>query len=89
MKANDTQRLTKRKARIDDRLDAERPWEGTRPVVEGTNLHYEVAGRVTATALGGIGLVHEFVRSIGLAEALDRNVEVLKRHFPTTSPTTS
>ena len=82
MKAKDTQRLDERKARIDDRLDSGRQWESSRPIVEGTNLHYEVAGRVNATSLGGIGLVHEFVRQLGLVDALDRNVTVFKRHFP-------
>lgn len=82
MKSDDTQRLAERKARIDDRLDGGRPCASEVPLIEGTNLHYEVAGRVTATALGGIGLVNEFVRQIGLAEALDRNVSVLNRHFP-------
>ena len=82
MKADDTQRLAERKARIDDRLDGGRQWESLRPLVEGTNLHYEVAGRVNATSAGGIGLVHECMRTLGLADALDRNVTVFKRHFP-------
>lgn len=82
MKAEDTQRLTERKVRIDTRLDAGRQWESRQPVVENSNLHYEVAGRVTATSIGGIGLVHEFVRELGLVDAINRNVTVLKRHFP-------
>jgi hypothetical protein len=86
VKTKDTQRLAERKARIDGRidgrLDGERQWESSHPVVENTNLHYEIAGRVTATSLGGVGLVHEFVRELGLVESLDRNVSVLKRHFP-------
>ena len=82
VKAEDTQRLAKRKARIEDRLDGSRQWESERPVIESTNLRYEVSGRVEATGLGGIGLVHEFVRGLGLVESLDRNVHVLKRHFP-------
>ena len=82
VKADDTQRLAERKARIDDRLGGERQWESERPIIESTNLRYEVSARVQATALGGIGLVHEFVRHLGLAESLDRNVHVLKRHFP-------
>ena len=71
MKADDTQRLADRKGRIESRLVAERQWEAERPVVEGRNLHYEVSGRIQATALGGVGLIHEFVRSLGLPEALD------------------
>ena len=82
MKADDTRRLSERKVRIDERLDGGRQWESERPVVESANLRYEISGRVGATSLGGIGLVHEFVRQLGLVEALDDNVKVLKRHFP-------
>ena len=71
MEAKDTRQLIDRKARIDDRLDGRRQWESDRPVVQNTNLHYEVAGRATATSHGGIGLVHEFVREIGLVGAID------------------
>jgi len=82
VKADDTKRLSERKAGIDERLDGGRQWESERPVVENANLRYEISGRVGATSLGGIGLVHEFVRHLGLVEALDENVKVLKRHFP-------
>jgi hypothetical protein len=82
VKADDTQRLAERKRRIDDRLDGARQWESAQPVIENANLRYEVAGRVRATSLGGIGLVHEFVRHLGLVKSLDDNVQVLKRHFP-------
>jgi hypothetical protein len=66
VKAEDTQQLAKRKARIEDRLDGSRQWESERPVIESTNLRYGVSGRVEATGLGGIGLVHEFVREPGV-----------------------
>lgn len=62
VKAEDTQRLSDREARIDDRLD------GDRPVVENTNLHYEIASR-------GTGLVQEFVRGLRLVDAIGRNVK--------------
>ena len=69
MKAEDTKRLSDRKSRIDHRLDGRRQWESDRPVTENTNLHYDVASRVSATSIGGIGLVHEFVRKLGLVDA--------------------
>jgi len=52
------------------------------PMLAGAVRGYEVSGKVTAISCGGIGLVHEMVRSIGLAEAIDRTVHVFKRHFP-------
>ena len=82
MKANDSRNQEERKSRIEERLDPERQEVRERPMIEGTNSSYEVSGKVTALSCGGIGLVHEMVRSIGLAEAIDREVHVFKRHFP-------
>src|SRR3972149_3807526 len=56
--------------------------EVSRPVIAGSNLCYEMSARVQATPCGGIGLIHEMVRSIGLARSIDERVEVLRRHFP-------
>lgn len=81
MKANDTQRLEKRKSRIDERLGGGAEWR-FRPMTEGANVRYEVADRVTATATGGIALIHELVRYLGLPEAIDRCLPIFKRHFP-------
>ena len=46
------------------------------------NIQYEVAARGHGLVYGGIGLVHKMVREIGLAEAIDENLEVLKLHLP-------
>jgi hypothetical protein len=48
----------------------------------GANTRYEVAGRGQAILCGGIGLVHELVRALGLADAIDRHLDVFTRHFP-------
>jgi len=82
VKPNDSRFLDERKARLDERLDPSQPVEREVPVIEGATSSYEVSGKTTAVACGGIGLIHEMVRSIGLIEALDREVHVLKRHFP-------
>jgi hypothetical protein len=82
VKPNDTQNLDERKARLDERLDANTPVETEHPMIGSANATYEVSGKVTAISCGGIGLVQQMVRSIGLAEAIDREVHVLKRHFP-------
>ncbi len=46
------------------------------------NIQFEVAERTHAICYGGIGLMHSLVRECGLAEAIDRNVQLLKFHFP-------
>ena len=82
MKPNDSRRLDERKARLDERLDPRWQEERERPMFEGANATYEVSGKVTAIPCGGIGVIHEMVRSLGLAEVIDREVHVFKRHFP-------
>ena len=81
MKTHDTQRMADRKARIDERLGGGAEWR-FHPMTEGANVLYEVADRVTATATGGIALIHEMVRYLGLPDAIDRCVPIFKRHFP-------
>jgi len=46
------------------------------------NIHYETSGRVRGIAHGGIGALHTLARQLGLAEALDRRLHVLKIHLP-------
>jgi len=82
VKSDDSRFLEERKARLDVRLDPEWQEVRERPMIEGAVSRYEVSGKVTALSCGGIRLVHEMVRSIGLAEAIDREVHVFKRHFP-------
>jgi hypothetical protein len=74
--------LRERKSEIDDRLDPVWQHERATPVIGGSNLAYEVAGRTRAISYGGIGVMHELVRALGLQEAIDARVHVFKRHFP-------
>jgi DDE family transposase len=46
------------------------------------NIRYEMADRDRAIAHGGIGAVHLLARKIGLVEAIDRDVRLLKVHLP-------
>lgn len=82
MKPDDSRLLAERKARLDVRLDPERQEIRERPMIAGAVSDYEVSGRVTALSCGGIGLVHQMVQSLGLADSIDREVHVFKRHFP-------
>jgi hypothetical protein len=82
VKPDDSRFLEERKSRIEERLDPEWQEVRERPMIEGAVSGYEVSGKVTALSCGGIALVHEMVRSVGLAEAIDREVHVFKRHFP-------
>ena len=46
------------------------------------NIHYEMADRDRAVVHGGIGAVHLLARKVGLVEAIDRDVRLLKVHLP-------
>lgn len=75
-------RMASRKRRLARRLDKFNfpPLDG--PVLRATNLHYELAERSVGTVHGGIGLVHQLVREIGLAEEIDRRLHLFKFHLP-------
>ena len=70
------------KARIHRRLDPNWHTGGARPAFTARNLDYEVSHRDHAIAYGGIGAIHLLVGQLGLAEAIDRHLHVLKIHLP-------
>jgi hypothetical protein len=78
----DARVIEERRKRIEHRLDGDRQEEREKPMLGGANVRYEMAARAQAIPCGGIGLMHEMVRSIGLAESIDARVHVLRRHFP-------
>ena len=83
MKRIITKRIAARKRRLARRLDKNNyPDDLSRPMLRGGKLHYELAGRVVGTASGGLGLVQQLVRQLGLAEAIDERLHVLKVHLP-------
>lgn len=70
------------KRRIARRLDKDDLRGCERPVMTASNIHYEIADRVRATASGGIGAIHRLVRKLGLDQAIDRRLRLLKIHLP-------
>jgi DDE family transposase len=47
-----------------------------------SNIHYEMADRTRGLNCAGIGAIHQMVLAVGLAQALDRDVRLLKVHLP-------
>ena len=82
MRAQDEAVLVERRERIEARLDPSWQVEMAEPMLGGTNLRYEMAARAQAIPCGGIGLMHELVRGLKLAESIDAHVHVFKKHFP-------
>jgi hypothetical protein len=70
------------KRRIERRLDKSKLGDCSRPVFAAANIHYEFAQRTRGIAYGGLGAIVLLVRRLGLAEAIDRHLHLLKMHLP-------
>jgi Transposase DDE domain group 1 len=70
------------KRKIRRRLDRPVTAPSPQPVFTASNIHYDVAAKTRAIPCGGIGAIHLAVRKLGLAEAIDERLHLLKFHFP-------
>jgi hypothetical protein len=75
-------KLRNGKRRLQRRLDKTDLRGCERPAFTARNIVYEIADRVQGFAYGGIGAVHLLARRIGLIEAIDRRLHLLKIHLP-------
>ena len=55
---------------------------GSGPELAARNIRYEVAERTNAIAAGGIGAMHMLAQKVGLMDALDTRLSILKRRRP-------
>lgn len=70
--------LKVRKRRIQERLQS--PPDGRQtPKLQATNIRYEISERQQAIACGGIGLIHQMVNTLGLAEQINHGVPLFTR----------
>jgi hypothetical protein len=77
----------RRQRRIAERLDKHRReagdgLSGEHPVLQGSNVQCVIGERQCGTAYGGVAVMHQLVRELGLAEAIDRRLQLLKFHRP-------
>jgi DDE family transposase len=70
------------KRKIRRRLDRPVTAATPQPVLTARNIRYEVADRAKAISCGGIGAIPLLVRKLGLAEAIDERLHLLKFHSP-------
>jgi hypothetical protein len=70
------------KARIERRLDLRRHTANARPTFAARPPDYEVSHRDRGIGAGGIGVFQWLVQEIGLAEAIDERLHLLKIHLP-------
>ena len=83
VKRSMTDRSRRRQRRIERRLDKFNfPDDLSRPMFRASDLQFEVADRDVGTSYGGIGLLHQLTRTLGLAEAIDQRLHLFKLHLP-------
>lgn len=70
------------KSRIERRLDQTGDTSTREPQFAARNIHYEVSAKVGGVTCGGIGAIHLLARRIGLIDAIDRRLHLLKLHLP-------
>lgn len=74
--------LKRRRRRIGQRLK-HRPGDvRSAPMLNASNIHYDLADRATATHAGGVGAMHLLAQRTGLVEAINANLQLLKLHQP-------
>jgi hypothetical protein len=76
------QQLNNRKRRIERRLDKTKLGGCSQPMFTASNIHYEIADRTRGIAHGGIGAIHALARQIGLIDAIDDRLHLLRIHLP-------
>ena len=83
MSAKVQRRLRNGKRRIKRRLArrAQQQRAGS-PEFTASNIHYEFADRTRAITSGGIGAVQLLTKQLGLAEAINERLDVLKVYRP-------
>jgi hypothetical protein len=75
-------KLANRKRRIARRLDKTDLGDCSQPMFTARNIHYEISDRSRGITHGGIGALHVLARQLGLIDAIDERLHVLKIHLP-------
>ena len=82
MKATIYRKLANSKRRIKRRLDKTKLGGCSQPMFTARNIHFEIGDRSRGIAHGGIGAIHALARQIGLIDAIDNRLHLLKIHLP-------
>lgn len=82
MKASIRQKLRNAKRRIQRRLKLKQWPDQAEPMFTARNIRYEIADRTQGIVCGGIGAIHLLARRVGLIDAIDAHLHLLKQHKP-------
>jgi hypothetical protein len=70
------------KRRIARRLDKSKDTMTFKPQFSASNIRYDFSQRLGAISCGGIGAIHLLTRKLGLIDAIDKRLNLLKWHMP-------
>ncbi len=82
MKSRVEKQLRNRKRRLEHRLRKRQWQEHKRRLFGDQNIHYDYSEKVRAGRFGGLGVCRLLVQKLGLADAIDERLHLLKRHVP-------
>ena len=82
MKLKVQRRLRNCKRRIRRRLRRKQWPEQRRRLFRDRNIHYDIGDKARGTHAAGLGACHLLVQRLGLADAIDQQLHLLKRHLP-------
>jgi hypothetical protein len=82
LKTKVRRRLRNCQRRIQRRLRKKEWQEQRRRMFREHNIHYEIGDKARGLHADGLGAFHLLVRQMGLADAIDRDLHLLKRHLP-------
>ena len=74
--------LQRRQRRIEARLAKRTVEDQPKPAMTGRNMQYEFAQRERGLAVAGIGAMHRMSVRLGLVDAINNSLVVLKKHLP-------
>jgi hypothetical protein len=74
--------LRNRQRRLQHRLRRRQWQEHRRRLFHDQNIHYDYTEKVRAGRFGGLGVCRLLLQRLDLADALDDNLHLLKRHLP-------
>lgn len=74
--------LRNRKRRLENRLRKRQWQEHKRRLFADQNIHYDYSEKTRVGRFGGLGVCRTLLQKLGLADAIDKNIHLLKRHVP-------
>lgn len=75
-------KIAAEKRRIERRLGTAVEVNDGGPVIEASNIRFEIADKARAISHGGIGIVHRLVKRLGIAPRIDAALHLLRVHKP-------